>query len=88
MKRFRTIIYRQLNFFGYAVRKERSELLAIGGKIMWKRGQDRQRTTLYKQMKDFIGIKENNELLNRVRNRDEWRMTTHEASNAWDRHGT
>ena len=87
-KLLRTIVERQLKFFGHIVRKEKQELLAISGKIMGKRGQGRQRSTFWKQMKEFTDIRDNSELLNRARDRDGWRQTTLEASNAWDRHGT
>ena len=87
-KLFRTIIERQLSFFGHIVRKEKNEFLAISGKIIGKRGKGRQRSTLFKQLKEFTGIQDNRELLNSARNRDVWRRTTYEASNAWSRHGT
>ena len=86
-KLMKTIIERQLGFFGHAVRKNAYEFLSISGKISGSRSRGRQRRTMSVQLKEFTGLTIG-ELTHRARERDGWRELTYEASNAWDRQGT
>ena len=87
LKIFRIIIERQLSFYGHLTRKNQNESLAISGKINGKRARGRQRATLLKQLQEFTGMTAG-QLTETARDRDMWREIVHEASNAWDRHGT
>lgn len=87
LKIFKIIIERQLSFYGHLTRKNQNEFLAISGKINGKRARGRQRATLLKQLQEFTGMTAG-QLTETARDRDMWRETVHEASNAWDRHGT